>query len=134
MLPRIVLVLPGLAPGLAGRRDRVGPPERLTGISVERVDMRAGAICRPRTSIVRKQSITTGVGKLGDEHSFLATFPSDPNSVPQDSIVARHVANWCCSQPQRSLLRQGRAATAQSSGDTSSLLYCRIERRPEIAS
>lgn len=30
---------------------------------------------------------------LRREHSFLATFPSDPNSVPQDSIVARHVAN-----------------------------------------
>jgi hypothetical protein len=30
---------------------------------------------------------------LRREHSSLATFPSDPNSAPQDSIVARHVAN-----------------------------------------
>jgi hypothetical protein len=30
---------------------------------------------------------------LHREHLSLATFPSDPNSAPQDSIVARHVAN-----------------------------------------
>ena len=30
---------------------------------------------------------------LRREHSSLATFPSDPSSAPQDSIIARHVAN-----------------------------------------
>ena len=37
-LPGIVLVLPGLAAGLARRRDRIGLPQRIAGLGVERGD------------------------------------------------------------------------------------------------
>src|SRR5215467_11648565 len=43
MSPSLVVALPGLVAGLAGAGDRIGAPELLTGIRVQRIDMVAGA-------------------------------------------------------------------------------------------